>query len=154
MQEPQPNPFAPPPARPLTVGRVLLRWLIASLAMFAAIVIVPGIRFEGPGWQVGIVALIFGLFNVLLRPLLVLFTCPLVILTFGLFILVINALLLGLTSAVASQLNIFFEVDGFLNAFLGGLVISIVSSVLSLLSGDSQTVVVRMQGPPDQNQRG
>lgn len=127
---------------------LLLRWLISSLAIFVAIWIVPGISFSGPGWQIGIVALIFGLLNALLRPLVYLLTCPLVILTLGLFGLVINAVMLGLTSALADQLNIAFNVDGFWPAFLGGLVISVVSTLLSLLAGDTEVRVVRM-GPPE-----
>lgn len=127
--------------------RMLLRWLISSLAIFAAL-LVPGIEFEGPGWQIGVVALVFGLLNALLRPLLYLLTCPLVILTLGLFGLVINAILLGLTSALANELNIAFTVDGFWPAFFGGLVISIVSTGLSMLAGDTSVRVVRVEGPP------
>lgn len=127
--------------------RMLLRWLISSLAIFAAL-LVPGIEFEGPGWQIGVVALVFGLLNALLRPLLYLLTCPLVILTLGLFGLVINAILLGLTSALANELSIAFTVDGFWPAFFGGLVISIVSTGLSMLSGDTSVRVVRVEGPP------
>ena len=139
----QNEPFAAPPRPTINWQRVFLRWLISSLAIFAAV----GISFSGPGWQIGIVALVFGFLNVLLRPLLYLLTCPLVILTLGLFGLVINALLLGLTSALADQLGINFIVDGFWSAFLGGLVISIVSTLLSVLAGDTQVQVVRVQGP-------
>ena len=124
--------------------RLLLRWLISSLAIFAAVAIVPGITFAGPGWQIGIVAVVFGFLNALLRPLLYLLTCPLVLLTLGLFGLVINALLLGLTSALANQLNIEFSVAGFWPAFFGGLVISVVTTLLSVLSGDANVQVVRI----------
>ncbi|NWF80332.1 MAG: phage holin family protein [Chloroflexi bacterium] len=133
--------FTPPAARPAW-QRLLLRWLISSLGIFVAIWIVPGIHFSGPGWHIGVVALVFGLLNALLRPLLYLLTCPLVILTLGLFGLVINAVLLGLTSALADQLNIAFHIDGFWPAFWGGLVISIVTTVLSLLAGDTNIRVV------------
>ncbi len=129
--------------------RLLLRWLISSLAIFAAIWIVPGISFSGPGWHIGVVALVFGLLNALLRPLIYLLTCPLVILTLGLFGLVINALLLGLTSALADQLAISFHVDGFWPAFWGGLVISIVSTALSILAGDTRVQVVRVRPPSE-----
>lgn len=128
-----------------TWRRLLLRWLISSLAIFAAVWLVPGIAFSGPGWQIGVVALIFGLLNALLRPLIYLLTCPLVILTLGLFGLVINALLLGLTSALADQLNIQFHIDGFWPAFFGGLVISIVTTLLSVLAGDTEVRVVRVR---------
>jgi putative membrane protein len=125
--------------------RLILRWLIGSLAIFAATWI-PGIEFSGPGWQLGVVALVFGLLNALLRPLIYLLTCPLVILTLGLFGLVINAVMLGLTSALADQLNIQFQVDGFWPAFFGGLVISIVTTLLSVLAGDTNVRVVRVRG--------
>jgi putative membrane protein len=134
------------PQRP-SWQQLLLRWAIGSLAIFAAIWLVPGIEFSGPGWHIGVVALVFGLLNALLRPLIYLLTCPLVILTLGLFGLVINAVLLGLTSALADQLGIAFRIDGFWPAFWGGLVISIVSTLLSLLAGDTHVRVVRVQPP-------
>jgi Predicted membrane protein len=108
---------------------------------------VPGIEFSGPGWQIGIVALLFGFLNALLRPLLYLLTCPLVILTLGLFGLIINALLLGLTSALADQLGIAFVVNGFWPAFFGGLVISLVSTTLQYLAGDVQVRIVVERRP-------
>ncbi|MEI7770705.1 MAG: phage holin family protein [Chloroflexales bacterium] len=124
---------------------MLLRWLISSLAIFAATWLVPGIAFSGPGWQIGVVALVFGLLNALLRPLIYLLTCPLVLLTLGLFGLVINAVMLALTSAMADQLGIQFHVDGFWPALLGGLVISIVTTALSALAGDTNVQVVRVK---------
>ena len=77
---------------------VILRWLITSLAIFAAIYLVPGIHFTGPGWQLGIIAAIFSMVNLLLRPILMLITCPMIILTLGLFSVAINALMLMLTA--------------------------------------------------------
>jgi len=129
------------------LSRLFLRWLIYSLAIFAAVWIVPGIEFSGPGWQIGIVALLFGFLNALLRPLLYLLTCPLVILTLGLFGLIINALLLGLTSALADQLGIAFVVNGFWPAFFGGLVISLVSTTLQYLAGDVRVRIVVERRP-------
>lgn len=119
------------------IRRLVLRWLISSLAIFAAVYLVPGIHFNGPGWELGIVAAIFGLVNLLVRPLLLLVTCPIMVLTLGLFSLVLNALLLGLTSALANSMGIDFVVDGFGPAFLGGLVISLVSLVLLYLAGET-----------------
>lgn len=116
--------------------RILLRWLTSSLAIFVAVWVVPGIEFTGPGWQLGIVALILGLLGTLLRPILLIFTLPLILLTLGFFVLIINALMLALTSSLADQLGIAFHVDGFGAAFLGGLVISVVSGLLNLLAGD------------------
>jgi putative membrane protein len=74
--------------------------LISSLGIFAATWLVPGIEFSGPGWHIGIVALVFGLLNALLRPLFYLLTCPLVILSLGLFGLVINAILFAASFAI------------------------------------------------------
>jgi putative membrane protein len=120
--------------------RWVLRWLISTLAIFAAVWSVPGIRFEGPGWQLGVVALFFGFLNVLLRP----FTVLLTIFTLGLFGLVVNAMLLTLSSALADYVGIQFRVESFWSAFLGGLIISVVSLVLGYLSGD-QRIMVRVQ---------
>jgi putative membrane protein len=121
---------------------LILRWLISSLAIFAAVFLVPGIHFTGPGWQIGIVALIFGLINVALRPILSLLTCPLILLTFGLFGLIINAVLLALTSEIAQSIGVQFVIDGFWTAVLGGLIISLVSMVLNVLAGETPVRVV------------
>ncbi len=136
---------------PFEPRRLILRWLISTLAIFGAVWLIPGIQFAGPGWQLGIVALVFGLLNALLRPLLVLLTCPLVLLTLGLFGLVINAMLLGLTSELAGSLGIDFRVDGFWSAFWGGLVISFVTTVLSWLAGERRMVTIRIERrePPE-----
>jgi putative membrane protein len=115
------------------VGKLILRLLINAAALYAAIRLVPGITFEG-GWQyLLVVALIFGVINALIRPLLKLLTCPLILLTLGLFTLIINALLLLLTSWVAGQLGVAFHIADLMAAFWGGLVISVVSFVLSLI---------------------
>jgi putative membrane protein len=138
-----------PATRWQQVRSLVLRWLISTLSIFAAVILVPGIEFVGPGWELGVVALVFGLVNIALRPLLTLLTCPLVILTLGLFALVINALLLLLTAQIAASLGVDFRVDDFWSAVLGSLVISIVSTVLGVLAGESQVRVVtrRMPGP-------
>lgn len=136
----------PQRAQLFEVRRLLVRWLTSTLAIFVAVYLVPGIEFIGPGWQLGIVALILGLLGALLRPLLLLFTLPLIILTLGLFVLVINAGLLALTSALADTLGIAFSVDSFWSALLGGLVISIVSSLLNLLAGEHNIRVHIQQG--------
>ncbi|MFP4436357.1 MAG: phage holin family protein [Chloroflexaceae bacterium] len=124
--------------------RLILRWLISTLAIFAAVWLVPGIEFSGPGWELGIVAVVFGLLNALIRPLLVILTCPLILLTLGLFGLVINALLLALASELARGLGIKFYVYDFWAAFWGGLVISLVSLILSYLAGE-QRVQIHVQ---------
>ncbi|HRQ24211.1 MAG TPA: phage holin family protein [Anaerolineales bacterium] len=116
--------------------RFLLRWAINAAGVYAAIWIVPGIAFRGEWTGILWIALIFGLLNALVRPLLKLLTCPLIILTLGLFTIVVNTLMLMLTSTVAQYFNIFFTVDGFWSALLGSLVISLVSVVLSIFVRD------------------
>ena len=118
--------------------KLFLRWICTSIAIFIAAKLLPGIRFEGPWWQLGIVALIFGLLNALARPILMFGACPLILLTLGLFILVINAAMLGLTAATAKTFGINFQVSGFWSALLGAIVISIVSATLNLLIGDDE----------------
>ncbi|MBL7183337.1 MAG: phage holin family protein [Anaerolineae bacterium] len=116
--------------------KLLLRWLINAVALYVAAELVPGIQTDG-GWQVLLLmALIFGLVNALIRPILKFLTCPLIMLTLGLFTLVINALMLQLASWLGRQLDLGFYVRNFWSAFLGALVISVVSFVLTMLIGD------------------
>jgi putative membrane protein len=112
--------------------RFLIRWLINAAALWVAVQIVPGVVYHGDWTYLLLVALVFGLLNALLRPLLTVLTCPLLILTLGLFTFVINALILLLTSAIARSLGVGFHVAGFWAAFWGALVVSIVSVLLSL----------------------
>jgi putative membrane protein len=79
------------------------------------------------------VALVFGVLNVLVRPLLIVLTFPFLLLTLGLFTLVLNAFMLWLTSALSEALGLGFDVRGFWAAFLGALVVSLVSFALSVL---------------------
>ena len=118
------------------MARLLVRWLVATVAIFAAVHLLPGIRFSGPLWKLALVALVFGLVNALVRPLLTLLTCPLIILTLGLFTLVINAAMLGLTSLLSEALGLGFQVADFWSAFWGALVISLVSFLLNLVVGE------------------
>jgi putative membrane protein len=115
--------------------------LITSPAIFAAIYLVPGIHFTGPGWQLGIIAAIFSMVNLLLRPILMLITCPMIILTLGLFSVAINALMLILTANVAVYLGIEYSIDSFTTAFIGALVISFTSLILNMLAGEGSVRV-------------
>jgi putative membrane protein len=116
--------------------RFILRWIINAVAIFLAIRFVPGISMGG-GWLAIVwIALIFGLVNAFLRPLLKLLTCPLIILTLGLFTLIINTFLLWLTAQIGQMFGLQMTIAGFWPAFLGGLVISIVSIVLSMILRD------------------
>lgn len=114
----------------------LIRLVLAATALWATVYFVPGISHTGPPWQLLIVALVFGLVNALIRPLLVALTCPLIVLTLGLFALVLNGLMLWLTSALAGALGIAFHVSGFIPAFIGGLVFGIVSAILNIFVSD------------------
>ena len=116
--------------------KFFIRWAINTVALYVAVQIVPGITLGGDWMSLLWVALIFGLLNALLRPLLMLLTCPLIILTLGLFTILINTGLLLLTCTVGQSLGLDFTVDGFWPALLGSLVISIVSVVLSIFLRD------------------
>ncbi len=110
--------------------KLILRVLVNALALGAAAHFVPGIRAGGVE-SVLLIALVFGVLNALVRPFLKLLSCPLLVLTLGLFTLVLNALMLMLTAWLGQKLGIDFRVDGFWPAFLGALVVSVVSVVLS-----------------------
>ncbi len=114
--------------------RLLVRWAINAIAIWAAIELVPGIEHTGSAGSLFLIALVFGLVNALVRPVLTLLTCPLIILTLGLGLLVINAAMLGLTAWLVPAL----QVDGFWPALLGSLIISIVSGLISSLIKDER----------------
>ncbi len=121
------------------MNRFILRWLINAVALYAAVALVPGIVAQSTNWLSFIwLALIFGLLNALLRPLLKLLTCPLIFLTLGLFTLVINTFLFWLAGVVGTNFGVGFTVAGFWPAFLGGLIVSVVSVVLTLIFKDDK----------------
>ena len=117
---------------------MLWRLLINAAALWAATRLVPGISFDGDWRLLFVVALLFGLLNVLVRPILKLLTLPFLIITLGLFIFVLNAVMLWLTSAISDALGLGFHVDGFRAAFFGALVVTVVSFVLSLFVGKKE----------------
>ena len=114
--------------------KLLLQWFIISAALVAAAYVVPGIRVEGNGaTAVLVMAVILGLVNVFIRPVLAFLSCGFIILTMGLFMLVVNALTLWLASSIAvNWFNVGFYVDGFWPAFWGSIIVSIVSFLLSV----------------------
>jgi putative membrane protein len=116
--------------------KFILRWLINAIALYLAIRFVPGIEFGG-GW-LGLLwlALIFGLVNAFLRPLLQLLTCPLIILTLGLFTLLINMAMLKVTELASNALGLGFTIAEGWPLFWGSLVISVVSIFLSMIFQD------------------
>ncbi len=116
--------------------RLLLRWLINAVALFVATQLVDGIVVVGGIAGVVLAALVIGLVNALIRPLIKKLTCPLIILTLGLFTLVINAAMLWVASLISQALGIGFRVESLGAAFWGAIVITIVSFVLSLFIRD------------------
>ena len=116
--------------------KLVIRWVINAIALWVAITFVPGIQAQ-PSWA-GIfgLALIFGLANALLRPLLNFLTCPFLILTLGLGTLLINTLLFWLSGIIGNQFDIGFTVAGFWPAFFGALITTLVSIALTLLVKD------------------
>lgn len=111
----------------------IIRLIINAIALYVATIIVPGLSFPNgestPLLNILIVALIFGVVNAVVKPVLALVTCPFYILTLGLFTFVVNALMLMLTGWLVGPR---FVVEGFWPAFWGSIIISIVSTVLSL----------------------
>jgi putative membrane protein len=122
---------------------LLIRWLINTLAIYVAVKVVPGVHYEGGPVNFLIVALLFGLVNAFVRPLLTIMTCPLVMLTLGLFLFVINAVMLLVTGWLSTQFDLGFRVDGFWAAFWAGLLIGLVSLFLSIVVGEKQVKVVQ-----------
>ena len=122
--------------------RFLIRLLTNAAALWVATRIVPGIQYDGSWGPLFAVALVFGVLNAFVRPVLKLLTLPLLILTLGLFTLVINALMLLLTAWVSGLLDLGFHVTGFGAAFWGALVVSIVSLALSLFVAEQRRIDV------------
>lgn len=130
------------------MGRLVLRLVITAAALLIAVAAVDGVDLVGvapgelPSGQtlinLLIVAVIFGLVNAIIRPILKGMTCWINFFTLGLFIFVINALMLWLTSFIAQQFAIGFTVDNFVPALLGSIVITVVSVVLSIFIPDKE----------------
>jgi putative membrane protein len=123
--------------------RFLIRVLVSAAALAVATAVVPGIvLLAGSGWSklatlLG-VALIFGLINATLKPLIKVVGCAFYVLTLGLIALVVNGLLLWLTSWIAGKLSLPFHVAGFWAAFWGAIIVGLVSWLLNLLIGDNR----------------
>lgn len=120
--------------------KLLLRLVATALAAGVAALVVPGISLTGDTWtDKGItllaVAVVIGLVNLLVKPVVQFLTGCLVVLTFGLFLLVINAAMLLLTSWVCGQLGVGFHVDGWFAALLGSIIISVVSALINGVTG-------------------
>jgi putative membrane protein len=135
------------------VKQFLKSWAINTLAVLVAVSIVPGIRFKDQSlWTLFVTSLLLGILNAFLRPILMFLALPLLLLTLGFFRLVINALVLYFVSFLLGD---YFQVDSFGAAFLGALIISVVSLTLNLLTGGGHTKVrvERRHRPPDPDDR-
>ena len=120
----------------------IVQLLINAAALYVAVLLVPTLDFafepEGAWLKFLLVAVIFGVVNTFLRPVLRILTLPITILTVGLFLLVLNALLLMLTGAISAELGLGLTVGDFLAALLGSIVVSIVGMLLSAVIGTTR----------------
>ena len=123
----------------------IVQLLVNAGALYVAVLLVPGLDFdfapEGAWVKFVLVAFIFGLVNTFVRPILQIFTLPITLMTLGLFLIVINALMLLLTSAISAELALGLVVSDFLAALLGALVISVVGFGLSMVIGTTRRVL-------------
>lgn len=129
--------------------KFLQSWAINTVAVLVAVYVVPGIRFTDESfWTPFVTSLVLGILNAFIRPVLTLLALPLLIVTLGLFRLVINALLLYFVSFLLAP---HFQIDSFGAAFLGALIISIISFLLNSLTGANraQVRVEHRSRPPD-----
>ncbi|WP_305787729.1 phage holin family protein [Symbioplanes lichenis] len=120
---------------------IIIRLVITAVSLWIATLVVGGIRLDTDSVPAKIgtllaVAIIFGIVNAVLRPIIKTIGCGLYVLTLGLISLVINGLLFLLTGWIAGQFDLAFEVDGFVAAVLGALIVGIVSWVLNMLVPD------------------
>ena len=126
----------------IIMRHTLIRWIILAIAIAVTAWLMPGVQIHDNFWvSLIIIAAVYGLVNAIIRPIIMLFTCPLIILTLGLFTLVINALMLSLTDWLLPNL---LTVDGFWTTFFAALIISIVSGLLGMfVHDDNKQVTVR-----------
>ena len=116
--------------------KLIIRWAVITLALFAAVYLVPGITVEDPdAWTIFVImALILGLVNALVRPFLKLLSCPLILLTLGLFVIIINGASFLLAARIAEAFGVGFYVDTFWSAVVGALIVSVISVFFNLFS--------------------
>ncbi len=115
----------------------VLRWIIASLGLAVASLLLPGMEIRSIGTLLG-AALLLGLVNALIRPIVILLTFPITIVTLGLFILLINAAMLGLVASLLDG----FVLSGFLTALFGSIIVSITSWIAAMYIGPTGRVEV------------
>jgi putative membrane protein len=113
----------------------ILRLLLNAAALWVAVRLVSGITYDGGVLGFLGVALVFGIVNAFVKPVLTFFSIPFILVTLGLFLFVLNALALWITSGISGSLGLGFHVQGFWAAFLGALVVSLVNLLLSWFVG-------------------
>jgi putative membrane protein len=123
--------------------KLLMRIVVTAVALWVATRLVTGITFTGNWIGLAGVALVFGVLNSFVRPVLTFLSFPLLIVTLGLFTFVLNAVMLLLTSWLSASLGIGFHVAGFWAAFWGAIVVGIVSFLLSIFLPDTKREVIR-----------
>jgi putative membrane protein len=116
----------------------LIRTLVNAAALWVATRIVPGVNYSGDWLPFFGVAVVFGIVNAFIGPVAKILTFPLILVTLGIFALVVNGLMLWLTSSISEALGLGFRVHGFWAAFFGALVVSLVSTILSILVADAK----------------
>jgi putative membrane protein len=116
----------------------LIRLIVNAAALWVATRVVSGVTYMGDWLPFFGVAIVFGFVNAFIRPFAKILAFPLIILTLGLFSLVVNGLMLWLTSRLSETLALGFHVSGFWAAFWGALVVSIVSTVLSMMVSEDE----------------
>jgi putative membrane protein len=135
------------PPKPRQLLRFLQSWIINTVAVLVAVMILRnGISYDDKLVNLLVASLLLGILNAFVRPFLMLIALPLLIFTLGLFTLVINALLLYFVGAL---LQPHFQVKSFGYAFLGALIISVISIALNVLTGNARVTIQR--GPPPPN---
>jgi putative membrane protein len=117
----------------------VVRLLVNAAALWVATRIVSGVTYTGGVLPILAVALVFGIVNAILKPVAIILTFPILIVTLGLFTLVINGVMLLLTSKLSDSLGLGFHVRGFWPAFWGALVVTLVSWLLSMALRDAAT---------------
>ncbi|MEI7451624.1 MAG: phage holin family protein [Candidatus Falkowbacteria bacterium] len=107
---------------------LLFKWLVSATAIMIGAYVIPGVHVSGL-WTALILAAVLGLLNIIIKPLLILLTLPINILTLGLFTFVINALIIMLASTMVKG----FEIGGFLNALIFGILLTLIQSLFNMM---------------------
>lgn len=114
---------------------LILRIMINALSIAVAVKVIEGITFTGEWWKMIVIGAVFGIVNSFLKPLVTFFALPLILVTLGLFTLIVNTVMLVVTVELSEPFHLGLQIQGFWAAFKGALIISIVSMVLSWITG-------------------